>query len=340
MNDPTSTDDELISSYIDGEATFDEVTRIEADPSLPARIQEFQAAKDLLSTPAQPLPESDVDRLIDNALAQSTTSDRVTDLAAARGGRSFRIAGSGSPQRIATVAAALVLLAGVVGAMIALNSDTGNEMLASTSDESVEMAESAEATAPSDMGFGDDMADEMFDDTADEMFDETADEMFDDGDDMAAEEDYHSDDMAQADEPDEAPADAETSGDTAARTMSYRPLELEIAERYETLDALISHTAEQWSELVASGATAIPQVIEEQGIAEQALAEAACGQELHAHIDTLDHSLGSGGISVGETTIAGSVTTVVVVELSIDTATVLTATEPGCEIAQLATLNP
>ncbi|MCY3850880.1 MAG: hypothetical protein OXF75_08780 [Acidimicrobiaceae bacterium] len=330
MNDPTRTDDELISSYIDGEATLDDIARIEADPTLPARVQEFQAVKNLLSTPVPPLPGSDVDRLIGNALTQST-SDRVTDLTAARGVHSF------NPQRLAAVAAALVLLAGVVGALIARNSDSGDDMAAvsaestETADEYFEDDGGAKALdsdmAESDMGFSDDMDDEMFD--ADEMFNSGEMEMFD-----------ASDDMAEPAEPDEAPADDEASEDTAARTMSYHPLDLEIAARYETLDELISHTTEQWSELVAGGATATPQVIEEQGIAEQALAEAACGQELHDFIDALDHSVGSGGVSVGETTIAGSLTTVVVVKLSVDAAELLTTAEPDCEIAQLATLNP
>ncbi|MDE0701212.1 MAG: hypothetical protein OXH61_10925 [Acidimicrobiaceae bacterium] len=334
MNDPTPTDDELISSYIDGEATFDEVARIEADPALLARVQEFQAAKDLLSAPVQPLPESDVDRLIDNALTQSSTSDRVTDLAATRSNRSF------NPQRLAAVAATLVLLAGVVGAVIAFSSDSGDEMFASTTaDDSAEMADDF-------FGDGDDMADDgdEFDHPMDAPgYDSDAEELADWAlkaeTTEAGEPDSHaevgpaeSDDMTAEDGP-----AGETAEDTAAR-MSYRPLELEIAERYETLDALINHTAEQWRELVAAGATAIPQVIEEQEIAEQALAGAACGQILRDHIDTLDHSVGSGGISVGETIIADSVTTVVVVELSIDTAELLAASEPDCEIVPLATL--
>ena len=156
MSDPTPSDDELISSYIDGEATLDEVARIQADPELLARVQEFEAAKDLLSSPVPPLPESDVDRLIDNALWQSTTSDRITDLSAVRAMRRF------NPQRLTTIAATLVLLAGVVGALIALNnSGAGDEMSAETS------ADSA-ATADDYVGDdGDDMADSV-DDMADD----------------------------------------------------------------------------------------------------------------------------------------------------------------------------
>ena len=331
MSDPTPSDDELISSYIDGEATLDEVARIQADPELLARVQEFEAAKELLSSPVPPLPESDVDRLIDNALWQSTTSDRITDLSAVRAMRRF------SPQRLATIAATLVLLAGVVGALIALNnSGTGDEIASTSADSS--------ATADDYVGDdGDDMAE-----SPEEMADDG--DMAEDGDDMAdampesdmAESDES--DMAEPDDSGQSVADDQTAATTTVATVdsrrSYRLLTLEIAESYETLDELIVHTTNQWRELVDAGATLVPQVIEEQGIAEQALADVPCGQRLHAYIDTLDHIAGSGGISVGETTIAGAPLTVVVVELSIDTAVLLTADEPDCAVNNLARFSP
>lgn len=350
MSDPTPSDDELISSYIDGEATLDEVARIQADPELRARIQEFEAAKDLLSTPVTPLPESDVDRLIDNALWQSNTSDRISDLSAVRAMRRF------SPQRLATIAASLVLLAGVVGALIALNSDSGDEISAETSADSSAVADDHVGDDGDDMAepydSGDDMADDG-DDMADAM--PESDEMAESGDDMAAEmpesdmaddgdmaED--GDDMAEPSDSEQSVADDQTAATTTVAAVdsrrSYRLLNLEIAESYETLDKLIVQTTSQWRELVDAGATLVPQVIDEQGIAEQALANVPCGQRLHASIDTLDHIAGSGGISVGETTIAGAPLTVVVVELSIDTAVLLTAGEPDCAAEQLETLTP
>ena len=343
MSDPTPSDDELISSYIDGEATLDEVARIQADPELRARIQEFEAAKDLLSTPVPPLPQSDVDRLIDNALWQSTSSDRITDLSAVRAMRTF------SPQRLATIAATLVLLAGVVGALIALNSDSGDE-IASTSADSSEMADDYVGDD------GDDMAEDDSDiaDSVDDMADDgdMADAMpesdmadYDDGDMAESGDDMAEDgDMAEPNDSGQSVADDQTESTTTVAVVdsrrSYRLLTLEIAESYETLDELIVHTTNQWRELVDAGATLVPQVIEEQGIAEQALADVPCGQRLHADIDTLDHIAGSGGISVGETTIAGAPLTVVVVELSIDTAVLLTASEPTCTVSQIATLSP
>ena len=151
-------------------------------------------------------------------------------------------------------------------------------------------------------------------------------------------------DMAEPDDSGQSVADDQTAATTTVATVdsrrSYRLLTLEIAESYETLDELIVHTTNQWRELVDAGATLVPQVIEEQGIAEQALADVPCGQRLHAEIDTLDHIAGSGGISVGETTITGAPLTVVVVELSIDTAVLLTAGEPDCAVNNLARFSP
>ena len=344
MSDPTPSDDELISSYIDGEATLDEVARIQADPELRARIQEFEAAKDLLSSPVPPLPQSDVDRLIDNALWQSTTSDRITDLSAVRAMRTF------SPQRLATIAATLVLLAGVVGALIALNNSGTGDEIASTSADSSATAEVYVGDDGDDVAEDGDMAasdEEMADDgdmaeSGDDMADAMPEsDMADYDDDDMAEDDS---DMAEPDDSGQSVADDQTESTTTVAAVdsrrSYRLLTLEIAESYETLDELIVHTTNQWRELVDAGATLVPQVIEEQGIAEQALADVPCGQRLHAEIDTLDHIAGSGGISVGETTIGGAPLTVVVVELSIDTALLLTAGEPDCAINNLARFSP
>ncbi len=344
MSDPTPSDDELISSYIDGEATLDEVARIQADPELLARIQEFEAAKDLLSAPVPPLPESDVDRLIDSALWQSTTSDRITDLSAVRAMRRF------NPQRLATIAATLVLLAGVVGALIALNnSGTGDEMSASTS------ADSA-ATADDYVGDdGDDMADSV-DDMADDG------DMAESGDDMAEampESDMaeSGDDMAEGDSDMAEPYDSEQSvaDDRTAATTTvaaadppriHRLLNIEIAESYQTLDELIDHTADQWRELVATDFAGFIVPYDEEGNeqTEQALAATPCGQSLLTHMYAMPDIDGVDTLRINETTINGIPISIAVLVLtgdhSPDTAALLTASEPTCTVEQLATLSP
>ena len=342
MSDPTPSDDELISSYIDGEATLDEVARIQADPELRTRIQEFETARDLLSTPVTPLPESDVDRLIDNALWQSTTSDRITDLSAVRAMRSF------NPQRLATIAATLVLLAGVVGALIALNSDSGDE-IASTSADSSEMA---------DESFGDD-GDDMA--ASDSDMADSVDDMADDGDlaesgaDMA--EAMPESDMAEDDSDMAEPYDSEqsvTDDPTAATTTVaaadppriHRLLNIEIAESYQTLDELIDHTADQWRELVATDFAGFIVPYDEEGNeqTEQALAAIPCGQSLLTHMYAMPDIDGVDTLRISETTINGIPISIAVLVLtgdhSPDTAALLTASEPTCTVSQIATLSP
>ncbi len=346
MSDPTPSDDELISSYIDGEATLDEVARIQADPELLARVQEFEAAAELLSSPVTPLPQSDVDRLIDNALWQSTTSDRITDLSAVRAMRTF------NPQRLATIAATLVLLAGVVGALIALNSDSGDEMSASTTADSSEMADDYVGDDGDDMAASEDaMADSDDGDMA-ESGDDMADSMPES--DMA---DYDGDDMAEDDSDMAEPIDSEQSladDPTAATTTVaaadppriHRLLNIEIAESYESLDELIDHTADQWRELVATDFAGfiIPYDEESHESTEQALAATPCGRSLLTYMFAMPDIDGVDGFRISETTINSIPITIAVLILtgdhSPDTAALLTASEPTCTVEQLATLTP
>ena len=351
MSDPTPSDDELISSYIDGEATLDEVARIQADPELLARVQEFEAAKDLLSSPVPPLPQSDVDRLIDNALWQSTTSDRITDLSAVRAMRTF------SPQRLATIAATLVLLAGVVGALIALNSDSGDEMTAETSADSSEMADDYVGDDGDDMAFDGDATAESGDDMADDG-DATAES----GDDMAGSAEDMADAMPESDMAEDGddmtePYDSEQSlaDDQTASTSTvaaadprrvYSQLNIEIAESYESLDELTVHTADQWRELVAADFAGFIVPYDEEGheSTEQALAATPCGQSLLTYMYAMPDIDGVDALRISETTINGIPITIAVLglsgDLSPDTAALLTASEPTCTVEQLATLTP
>ena len=351
MSDPTPSDDELISSYIDGEATLDEVARIQADPELLARIQEFEAAKDLLSAPVPPLPESDVDRLIDSALWQSTTSDRITDLSAVRAMRRF------NPQRLATIAATLVLLAGVVGALIALNnSGTGDEMSASTAGDSSEMADESFGDDGDDMAeSGDDMADAMPEsDMADAMPESDMADAMPESDmaDAMPESDMAEDDsdMTEPYDSEQSVADDPTAATTTVAAADppriHRLLNIEIAESYQTLDELIDHTADQWRELVAADFAGfiVPYDEEDHESTEQALAATPCGQSILTYMYAMPDIDGVDGLRISETTINGIPITIAVLglsgDLSPDTAALLTASEPTCTVEQLATLSP
>lgn len=355
MTDPTHSDDEAISSYLDGEATLDEVARIEADPELLAEAQELGAVAELLSTPLEPLAQHDVDRLIDNALDQSSTSSRVTDLAAVRAIRTF------NPQRLAAVAAALLILAGAVGALIAFNSEGDDDMYASTTADSAEMADDSFAD-DGGMAFDSDMADD--EEMTDEYFAEDGDAMAqampesdvmadtpDSGDDMTDEEyDEPTDapgdtsdaeelaDWARRDESDQNEETESSFGDDTAEatTTTYHILDFEIADSYPTFDELIDQATNRWQELIAAGATPYPDAVIEPGIAAQALAELPCGQ---IYIDTFDRHGWGDIINVSATTVAGEPVTVVV-QTSVDTAELLIAAEPTCTVTLLATLTP
>ncbi len=347
MTDPTHSDDEAISSYLDGEATLDEVARIEADPELLAEAQELGAVAEMLSTPVESLAQHDVDRLIDNALDQSSTSSRVTDLAAVRAIRTF------TPQRLAAIAAALMILAGAVGALIVFNSESDDDMYASTTADSAEMADDSFAD-DGGMAFDSDMAEESFADDGDAMTAEAMPES-DEGDDMAddgPDEEYDeptdapgdtSDaeelaDWARRDESDQSEETESSFGDDTAEatTTTYHILDFEIADSYPTFDELIDQATNRWQELIAAGATPYPDAVIEPGIAAQALAELPCGQ---IYIDTFDRHGWGDIINVSATTVAGEPVTVVV-QTSVDTAELLIAAEPTCTVTLLATLTP
>lgn len=340
MNDLTPSDDtfdeldELVSSYIDGEATPEEVARVNANPELLARVATFENTREWLASPVTPLPDAEVEQLISGALDVSDTSKRVTDLAAAKGSRkvSFTRLGdlirSSSGVRLATVAAACVLLAGVAGVLFALNNSDSGEFMATetsaegdtTSAESTESAESADSEATAD----------------------------------AAEADFSNQRDPQAD------LDL-ADGTTAA--LDYQVIDLNIAESYQDLDALINHVSSHWQEItesddsVSSGDTSgeeglaehglEPQGLEVQGLTERALADVECGASLREYINDQVSASGSGSdelsrggnISVGETLVSGAPLTVVVVDFGSSTE-LLTASEPACVVERVATLTP
>ncbi len=89
MNDVSPSDDELVSSYLDSEATPEEVARVEADPGLLARAEEMRAAIELTATPVQ-IPELDLARIRAAAVATSDTTPVVRDLQAAGTARTRR----------------------------------------------------------------------------------------------------------------------------------------------------------------------------------------------------------------------------------------------------------
>ncbi len=122
MNDVPLSDDELVSSYLDGEATPAQVARVEGDPRLLARVEEMRAAIELVSAPVS-IPEFELDRIRAFAVAASDTTTVVRDLRAAgadrRRGQQLR-------KRVLAVAAAFVFLGVAVTAVRSIESNTSD----------------------------------------------------------------------------------------------------------------------------------------------------------------------------------------------------------------------
>jgi hypothetical protein len=155
MTDHPLSDDELLSSHLDGELSDDARSRLDdrlaTDAALRDRLTALEGARELSATPVAPLAALDADRLVSAALAASTaagtSAGNVTDLAAA----STR--GRAWPARAATVAAGVLLLALAVPALRAID----------TSDDDDAGDASADTTTDDGGADGDDSAGDMGD---------------------------------------------------------------------------------------------------------------------------------------------------------------------------------
>lgn len=140
MSDEQLRQDELVSAYLDGEATPAEVAEVEASDVLLARVEEFQAMRDAVAGPVVPLSAEQRDDLIDAALrvADAEAADRV-EAAAARMHRPRRL--------LLAMAAAVIVLAAVAGTrLLDITSGDDDQELASTAADAPAM-ESAAAPA-------------------------------------------------------------------------------------------------------------------------------------------------------------------------------------------------
>lgn len=121
MSEFSHSDDELLSSHLDGDLTAEEGARLEqrlaTEPALNERLDALRAAAALASTSVSPLAGPDSDRLIAAALDASATASNVTDLTSASSRRRVW------PTRIATAAAGVVALALSVSVLQSI--DTG-----------------------------------------------------------------------------------------------------------------------------------------------------------------------------------------------------------------------
>ena len=144
MSDESRRNDELVSAYLDDEATSAEVAEVEGDDVLLARVEQLRAVRDAVAAPVPPMSAERRDQMISAALA-------VADAEAVQR-REAKIVPLHRPRpTLLAVAAATIVLAAVVGAgLIASRSgDDSAEMAADAPTEALPAAE--ESAAETDM---------------------------------------------------------------------------------------------------------------------------------------------------------------------------------------------
>ena len=137
--DPSS--DELVSAYLDGEATEAERALVESDPALRARVETFRGVSSAVATPP-PMPDAAArEAAIAAALGASNTTEKVTSLAPVQERRSRF---SGAKTGILSAAALiLVLFLGGIAVVTNLSGDDSADVATDAAD----TAESFETTA-------------------------------------------------------------------------------------------------------------------------------------------------------------------------------------------------
>ena len=160
MSDGQFREDELVSAYLDGEATPAEIAEIEQDDVLMARVELLRSVRDSVAAPVAPMPAERREQVISAALAVAdveNTQRREARIVPVRRRRETLLA----------VAAAAILLAAVVsaGLIASRGGDDEAEMAAeaTAADDSGAMAEAAPAAtaapAEADMAMAEDSAD-------------------------------------------------------------------------------------------------------------------------------------------------------------------------------------
>lgn len=141
-------DDELISAVLDGEATPEEVSRVESDPHLQDRLAAMRAAAEAVAQPVAPLDELSAARLRSSALAAwdgGSAQEAETRTAEPGTGRPR---GRSSTPWLA-VAAAIIVMAGLVGIVGGLfEDDQGDQISLSRTGSAIDSGSGDEAGAP------------------------------------------------------------------------------------------------------------------------------------------------------------------------------------------------
>ena len=330
MSDFSPSDDELISSYLDGEATPDEVARVEADPALLARAQEFRAASELIATPVAVLAADDADRLIATALAQSVTTPTVTDLTIARQRRQrFQ-------RRLVSVAAGVVVVGLAVPALIAISNSTNDDDSAAifadadASDDSIADSGSGEET---EAGVG--AADTGDDSIADEAVQALEMDSADSAD--AADTAEFAAPTAAAGGTDEPADHFDTAESVSAYNKALEQLLAEGGEVFVDIDELIDSVTAEWTAFLERGSLPFPEegALPDDGSTARLALEIPCGEELLSFLGWPDLTA-----AIGTVVVADEQTTIGVgFDIAAETAQLAIAHPPDCQPLHLADLG-
>lgn len=200
MSDEQLREDELVSAYLDGEATPAEIAEIEQDGALMTRVEQLRSVRDAVAAPVAPLSEELRDRMIGAALA-------AADAGADQRPEARIVPIHRRRETLLAVAAAAILLAAVVSA--GLIATRGGDESAEMAAEATGAAADAEAApaAPADMAVAEDTAD--YEMAAESMPQEEP--MAEEA--LAAEEESMAEEAPMADEALAATADAERTVD-------------------------------------------------------------------------------------------------------------------------------
>ncbi len=136
MSDEQFREDELVSAYLDGEATPAEIAEVEQDGALMARVEQLRAVRDAAAAPVAPMSAELRDQMIGTALA-------VADAESAQRREAGIVPIHRRRETLLATAAAAVLLAAVVGAGLIASRGGDDDETAADASATVEPATAA-----------------------------------------------------------------------------------------------------------------------------------------------------------------------------------------------------
>ncbi|MXW98040.1 MAG: hypothetical protein F4Y05_01875 [Acidimicrobiaceae bacterium] len=154
MSDEQFREDELVSAYLDGEATPAEIAEVEQNDALMAQVEQLRSVRDALAAPVAPMPAERREQMISAALA-------VADAENAQRREARIVPVQRRRETLLAVAAAAILLAAVVsaGLIASRGDDESAEMAADAPAADAGVEATAAAPAEADMAMADDSAD-------------------------------------------------------------------------------------------------------------------------------------------------------------------------------------